>query len=57
MNSLFEVLILVMVALEIMDAPTMEAALNDSVTSNPTNVSSASEEVTINPPPKPPSKR
>ena len=39
-----------MVVLENMDAPTMEAAPNASVTSNPANVSSASEEVPINPP-------
>ena len=39
-----------MVVLENMDAPTMEAAPNASATSNPANVSSASEEVPINPP-------
>ena len=35
LNSLLEVQILVMVVLENMDAPTMEAAPNASVTSNP----------------------
>ena len=39
-----------MVVHENMDAPTMEVAPNASVTSNPANVSSASEEVPINPP-------
>ena len=39
-----------MVVLENMDAPTMEAAPNASATSNPANVSSASEEVPKKPP-------
>ena len=50
LNSLLEVLILVMVVLENMDAPTMEVVPNVSITSNLENVSLASKEVPINPP-------